>query len=98
MFSVSGSTSTIIGSRTNVLDDVHRCRESHRRGNHFVAGSDARCDQCRVQSGSAGIEWQSVYRAEISSELSRELLGLRAGGDPVRPQRVYDRCYLFFAD
>ena len=86
------------GSSAYVLDDVHRCRERHRSRNHFIACTHSGCDQCRVQSGSAGIEWQRVYGAEVLRELSSELAGFWAGRDPFRPQRVYDRRDLLLTD
>lgn len=84
--------------RANMLDDVDRGAEGHRRGDDFVAGADVQRRQREVQPRRTRVQRERALRAEVGGEFLLELPRLRPGRDPVRAQRVHHRCDFFFRD
>ena len=83
-----------------VAHHLRRGGEGVRGGDHLVARADAQRLEREVQAGGGRVDGDAMQRgiAEERGELRLEPLGLRAGGDPARTQRVDHLGDLFFAD
>jgi hypothetical protein len=80
------------------LDHVGGGGPGHGGGDHLVAGRQSEGHEADVEAAGGGGEGERFRRAGVGGEVALEALGLRAGGDPARAQRVDDLVDLHLAD
>ena len=79
-----------------VGDDFCGCRKGHGRNKDFISFTHSSSFKSKMEGSRAGIDRNSMLRADHRGKFPLEIPHLRSGRQPTRTEDIDYFCYLFF--